>query len=412
MHYFSYNGFCLSPRGGTLPEGAVALFEPFSPLVFLVARDPMVSRGLFAIRALEELYEPEGIDLLLPPPEHETDDTLARFVREYGATVANTAFSRWFSVLQAISSQGETKPRVNLVGLGNVGGTTAIGLKLLGTDLAQIGVFDNDPNQCLRYEAELNQVLPVDDGETLPPICILQEDELFDCEALLFTAARAVPEVGAESGGDVRMMQYEANRELLRGYATSARESGFSGLFCQISDPVDQLSRAVFLMSNQNERGEYDWQGLLPEQVRGFGLGVMHARAIYSAQRDGIDTENLRVYGPHGNGLVIANAPSEGYDDACSRALTHKAESANLLVRAYGFKPYLAPGLSSAAVSVLRALRGEWHDAAVPLGGAYFGCRARITKQGSQQRREALNGELFARIVESFRKLEEFQADE
>lgn len=411
MHYFSFNGFCLTPHGGTLPEGAIALSEPFSPLVFLVARDPAKSRGIFAIHALEELNEPEGIDLLLPPPEHETDDALARFVRKYGATVANTTFSRWFPVLRAFSMLGETKPRVNLVGLGNVGGTTAIGLKLLGTDLAQIGIYDYDPNQCLRYEAELNQVLPVWDEEMLPSISILAKEALFACDAFLFTAARAVPEVGAESGGDVRMMQYEANRALLRAYAKSARESGFSGLFCQISDPVDQLSRAVFLMSNQNERGEYDWQGLLPEQVRGFGLGVMHARAIYSAQRDGIDNENLRVYGPHGNGLVIANAPSEGYDDVCSRALTHKAESANLLVRSFGFKPYLAPGLSSAAVSVLRALRGEWHDAAVPLGGAYFGCRAVLTKQGPQQRRESLNEELFARVAESYRKLEEFQAE-
>ncbi len=411
MKYYSYNGFCLSPCGGTLPEGAIALFEPFDPLVFLVERDPKTSRGLFAIQTIEELDEPEGIALLLPPPQKETDDALSRFVREHGATVANTSFSRWFSVLQAFHAQGETKPRVNLVGLGNVGGTTAIGLKLLGTDLAQIGIYDYDPNQSLRYEAELNQVLPMRDDEMLPPISILAKEDLFACEAFLFTAARAVPEVGAESGGDVRMMQYEANRELLRQYAKSARESGFSGLFCQISDPVDQLSRAVFLMSNQDERGKYDWQGLLPEQVRGFGLGVMHARAIYSAQKDGIDTENLRVYGPHGNGLVIANAPNSGYDDPCSRALTHKAESANLLVRSFGFKPYLAPGLSSAAVSVLRALRGDWHDAAVPLGGAYFGCRAVLTKQGPQQRREALHDELFTRIAESFRKLEEFQAE-
>jgi hypothetical protein len=411
MNYFSYNGFCLSPCGGTLPEGAIALSEPFDPLVFLVERDPIKSRGLFAIHALEELDEPEGIGLLLPSPEHKTNDALSRFVRKQGATVANTAFARWFSVLQAFQVRGETKPRVNLVGLGNVGGTTAIGLKLLGTDLTQIGIYDYDPNQCLRYEAELNQVLPVKDNETLPSISILAREDLFACEAFLFTAARAVPEVGAESGGDVRMMQYEANRDLLRSYAKAARESGFSGLFCQISDPVDQLSRAVFLMSNQNDRGEYDWQGLLPEQARGFGLGVMHARAIYSAQKDGIDAASLRVYGPHGNGLVIANAPNEGYDDACARALTHKAESANLLVRSFGFKPYLAPGLSSAAVSVLRALRGEWHDAAVPLGGAYFGCRTRLTKQGSQQRREALNGELFARIAESYRKLEEFQAE-
>lgn len=411
MKLYAYRGFCLADHGGQVPQDAQEVPEPFDPLVFLVNRDPNTSRGLFAIRSLAELDEPEGMNLLLPPPEDTADDALTHFVRAFGASVANTAFLRWFSVLQTVRTRGETKPRVHLVGLGNVGGTTAIGLKLLGTDLALIGVYDYDPNQCLRYEAELNQVLPARDDETLPPIQILRREELFDCDALLFTAARAVPEVGAESGGDVRMMQYAANRDLLRQYANTARESGFSGLFCQISDPVDQLSRAVFLMSNQNERGEYDWNGLLPEQVRGFGLGVMHARAVYSAEKDGMDAKNLRIYGPHGNGLIIANAPNDGYDAAQSRVLTHQAETANLAVRSYGFKPYLAPGLSSAAVSVLRALRGEWHDAAVPLGGAYFGCRARLTKQGSLQRRELLHEELAARIAESYRKLEEFQTE-
>ena len=150
----------------------------------------------------------------------------------------------------------------------------------------------------------------------LPPVVIRSEEAVFDCDALLFTAAGAVPEIGAESGGDVRLMQFEVNRELLRAYARRARERGFTGLFFQISDPVDQLSRATFLMSNQNERGEYDWRGLLPEQVRGFGLGVMRARAAYAAERQGIRTDEIRAYGPHGKGLVIANAPDEGYDDA------------------------------------------------------------------------------------------------
>ena len=411
MKFYSYNGFCLAEHGGRVPEGAAAVSEPFDPLVFLVSRDPKTSRGLFAIHSLGELDEPEGISLLLPPPEDKNDDTLARFVREHGATVANTAFSRWFPVLNAFRARGAAKPRVNLIGLGNVGGTTAIGLKLLGTDLSEIGIYDRDENLCLRYEAELNQVLPARDGETLPPIRVAPENELFDCDALLFTAAKAVPEVGAESGGDVRMMQFTANRDMLRTYAKRARECGFAGLFCQISDPVDQLSRAVFFMSNQNEQGEFDGNGLLPEQVRGFGLGVMHARGLYSAEKEGVDTANLRVYGPHGNGLVIANAPNEDYDDQISRALTHKAETANLSVRALGFKPYIAPGLSSAAVSVLRMLRGEWHDAAVPLGGAYFGCRARLTQAGAEQRREALHPELCQRISESYRKLEEFHAE-
>ena len=412
--FFRYEDFCFCPHGGLLPEGAVAVSKPFTPLVFLVSREPKTSRGFFAIHSIAELDEPEGVGLLLPPAQEQQTDELSDFVRLHGASVVNTAFSRWLNVLSAYFALITKRPRVNLVGLGNVGGTTALGLKLLGTGLTEIGIYDRDKKQCLRYEAELNQVLPVREDEPLPQIRVVTEDELFRCDALLFTAARAVPEVGAESGGDVRMMQYEANRALLKDYAKRARESEFCGVFCQISDPVDQLSRAMFLMSNTNEEGEFDGAGLLPEQVRGFGLGVMRARALYYAQKEGIDASALCAYGPHGGGLVVANAPDERYDDALSLRLTQLAREANLRLREIGVKPYIAPGLSSAAISILRALDGDWHDSAVPLGGAYFGCRARLGEHGPETLRQPLNERLFLRIAESWkdlRRLDETWAD-
>jgi hypothetical protein len=83
---------------------------------------------------------------------------------------------------------------------------------------------------------------------------------------------------------------------------------------------------------------------------------------------------------------------------------------ANLAIRKLGYKPYIAPGLSSAAVSLLRAARGDWHDAAVPVGSAYFGCRTRCTKNGTEILREPLDPALVLRITESYIKLEEFNA--
>lgn len=409
MEFFRYKSFCLCPRGGALPAGAVRAEEPFSPLLFLVSRDPLFSRGFFAIRDLSELDEPEGTGLLTPTRQADPAEGLGRFVAEHGASVVNTAFSRWEAVVEAYWRKSERR-RVSLVGLGNVGGTTAIALKLLGSDLETIALYDANESLRLRYEGELNQVLPLHDGERLPQIVLLPQEQLFSCEAVLFTAARSVPEAGQEQGRDVRMMQYEANRELLRSFARQARETNFTGLFAQISDPVDQLSRAVFLMSNQNGRGEFDWNGLLPEQVRGFGLGVMHARAIYYAGRSGADTETVCTFGPHGKGLVVANAPDEGYDEALSLRLTRQTEEANVEIRKLGYKPYLAPGISSAAVSVLRALRGEWHDAAVPLGGAYFGCRSRLGENGPELLRTPLHEELIRRIELSYGELRRFDA--
>ena len=60
---------------------------------------------------------------------------------------------------------------------------------------------------------------------------------------------------------------------------TSSRERKFRGLFLVMSDPVDPLCRAAYLASNRDEAGNLDHQGLLPEQIRGLGLGVMNARS-------------------------------------------------------------------------------------------------------------------------------------
>ena len=66
MNFYAYEDLCLCPMGGSLPESAAAVAAPFAPLVFLLERDPACSRGIFAVRSLSEVTEPENPDLLLP----------------------------------------------------------------------------------------------------------------------------------------------------------------------------------------------------------------------------------------------------------------------------------------------------------------------------------------------------------
>ena len=405
-----WNEFCLCGEAEMFPAGSVPVEEPFSPLVFLVRREGLTGRGLFAIQSLGELYEDNSVECLLPCRQMVPEDRqkLEGFVRSHGACVLNTAFVNCFSYLRAYTSGAKKKTyRVTLVGLGDVGGTVLTGLKLLGHELSEIAVYDPNEALCARYEMELNQVLRERDGQQLPKVTVCPEERLFDCDLFVFTASRGVP--GLDSGvNDVRMAQYSANRAMLAAYAGKAREARFSGLFCQVSDPVDQLARAVFLESNRDGTGKTDYAGLLPEQVQGFGLGVMAARAAYYAEREGVDFSEGRVYGPHGKGLIVANHCGAGYDDALSRRLTDLTQTANLRVRELGFKPYIAPGLSSAAVSLLRLLRGEDHYGAVPLGGTYFGCVSRFTPQGLLLRREELCGALMTRLTQTHKMLREF----
>lgn len=405
MEFRSWQGFCLCDLGGGFPPEAVPA-QPFAPIVLTVRRDALRSRGCFAVQTAAEALEPEGIAALLPSKAAAPAE-LDALVRTFGgATVLNTAFSHAFSYLAR--ERKTTGLCAVLVGLGDVGGTLLTALKLLGREFSELAIFDPNEALCRRYELELNQVLSPD-GTPLPKVTICPPERLFDCDVFLFTASRGVPPLGSQVR-DVRMAQFARNREMLDGYAARARAERFGGLFCQISDPVDQLSRAVFLRSNRSDAGVFDAAGLLPEQVRGFGLGVMAARAAYYAEKCGVDFTNGRVYGPHGADLVVANDPVH-YDAAISERLTDLTVTANLRVRELGFKPYIAPALSSAAVSILRLLRGETCFSAVPMGAAYFGCRSRTTPTGILTEREPLHPALVRRLEETHRRLEEFFDD-
>lgn len=406
MELKTWKNFCLCGMGGAFPAEAQKVDALFSPLVFLVHRDPMRSRGWFAISSIDELYEQEDCSVLLPPCAYPASEQLRKFVSKNGATVLNTAFANAFAFLA--TEKKHTALRATLVGLGDVGGTLLTALKLLGREFSELRIYDPNEAQCRRYEMELNQVLSLD-GSALPRVTICSRENLFDCDIFLFTASRGVPAVGAEVS-DVRMAQFERNRDMLSAYAKMARDAGFLGLFCQISDPVDQLARIVFLHSNRDERNNYDAKGLLPEQVQGFGLGVMAARASYYASNRGFDFSCGRVYGPHGGGLIAANHPTS-YDAALSETLTQDTVSANLRVRELGFKPYIAPALSSAAISILRLIRGQMHYGAVPMGGAYFGCQSRMTAQGLSVLREPLHPALYGRIQAVHKMLEDFSYD-
>ena len=288
-----------------------------------------------------------------------------------------------------------SKCRVTLLALGDVGSTLLMGLRLMGGDvIGSIGICDVRPGVSERWEFELNQIQSPD-GAALPPVDIIAPEQLFDGDVFLFCASRMIPDTSV-TVGDVRMAQYGLNRELVSIYARMARDRRYRGLFCVVSDPVDPLCRAVLRES-----------GLSPVQIRGFGLGVMHARALYYARRDPRFASYLtegRAFGPHGEDLVLANSIAH-YDDALSRELTDKVAHANLEMRKLGYKPYVAPALSSGALSLLALLRGQWHYSSVYDGQVFMGCRNRLTPAGIETEALTLPPALQKRIDDTRAKL-------
>ena len=378
-------------------------------IFYLVDGDPVLGRGSFRANHPGQLADPHSLNVLDASrlPSVALDDKLSAAIAEGRLTVVNRSRPNWERALEPPKSG---KKQVNILAIGDVGSTLLTGLKLLGGDVIErIGICDLSEQLTARWEFEMGQVsLPWDYG-AFPEVEVVDVDHLFDCDVLVFVASKGIPPIGSGIR-DVRMAQFESNAAIVRHYARVAREKQFRGLWAAVSDPVDPLAKTAYLESNHDENGVWDGMGLLPEQVQGYGLGVMNARAAYYAKRDARFASFLtdgRAYGPHGDGLWVANSLSH-YDDDLSRALTEATVTANLKMRELGFKPYVAPALSSGALSLLLTLRGEWHCGSVYLGGVYLGCKNRYTPAGIEtELLPSVPDALFAHIMDAARKLKE-----
>ena len=409
MGYYQYKDHILYTEE-TLAWEKLERLPAAGEVLYLFRRPPLTGRETFAVTAPALLTAAEGPETLCSRDETPAD-LPADLLAAVRVRAVNAAHPRWEELLER--KKAPEKRRVHLLALGDVGSTLAIGLRLLGGDnISAIGVCDMRPNVAERWVFELGQIDTPAGDRDFPAVEKVEPEDLFNCDVFLFCASRFVPDTAVKSG-DVRMAQYELNRDLAVSYARRARDEGFGGMFCVVSDPVDPLCRAALLESNKNEAGELDCKGLFPHQVRGFGLGVMHARARYYADRDPRFEEYLRTgraYGPHGEGLVIANSVEpDRYDGALSRELTERTKHANLEMRAMGFKPYVAPALSSGALSLLDCLRGQWHFSSTYLDGVFMGARNRLGALGIELERLPLPEDLLERIrgtMDELRRIE------
>lgn len=404
-HYYTYDGRTLC-SAGALPYPEISALPETGEVLWVFHRPPLAGRDTFPVTDPAQLTEREGVASLCAAPGPEgLPRELTDAIRAGRVRAVNLAHPR-FEELTAPLPRPE-KVRVNLLALGDVGSTLLMGLRLMGGDvISSIGICDLREGVAQRWEFELNQIQLPGPYDVLPPVEIVSPEQLFDGDVFLFCASRFVPDTAVKTG-DVRMAQYRLNRELAALYAQKARQARYRGLFCVVSDPVDPLCRAVLTESNRAPGGGMDYQGLLTCQVRGFGLGVMNARAAYYARKDPRFASFLtegRSFGPHGEDLVIANSIRH-YNDALSRQLTEQAVRANLRMRELGFKPYVAPALSSGALSLLLCLRGQWHCSSTYLDGVFMGARNRVLPTGTELERLPLPRQLQDRLQTTMDRL-------
>ena len=411
IFYYSLNGkklFSITKQKNLKAAEGSGFFSSDDTIYFLGSLPLNKSRGSFCISDSSLLFaEKENLDLLKTPENKPlVPEKLSLKISNRQVVYVNTSYPKWRDLLDYVAPE---KWKVNILALGDVGSTLLIGLKLLGgSTISRIGIHDRIPENQKRLEIEMNQVaLPFNNN--LPEVEIVEYDDLFDCDMFVFCASKGVPPVGT-SVKDVRMVQFEENAKIISEYAKLARKKNFKGRFSVVSDPVDQLCYTVFKESNTDNDGNWDNKGLFPEQIKGYGLGVMNARAIYYSKQD----ENLkdyehkgRAFGPHGKDLVIADNIYD-YDNEHSLKLTEQTVKANLAIRDLGYKPYIAPSLSSGAISLLATMTGKWHYSSNFIGGAYMGSKNRNLSTGLELERITMDKELEKRLLATYNKLRDF----
>lgn len=410
FYYICQNQVCFSQKEYTdLPRIDESQAKKKDGLLYaFLELNPEKSRRSFCLsEASLLLLQNEGLNLLQKrrEPGLVLPDWLLQKTNDRKVMAINRSYPNWKN---AFSIKHPYKWRVHIAGLGDVGGTLLMGLRLLGGScIDHIGIFDRSREKMLRWQYEVNQIYGPSDIP-FPSVDIIAKEDVFNCDLFIFCIAARVPAIG-EEGKDVRMVQLEENAKILSTYGKQARAVEYQGLFAVVSDPVDLLCKSLLLSSNQNEKGIYDFKGLAPEQIQGYGLGVMHARALYYAnqQKDTIHYEKEgRAFGPHGEDLVIADSIKNYHEDR-SLFLTEKAKTANMEVRKTGFKPFIAPALSSGALSLIATLKGNWHYSATYMGGVYMGAKNRYHPSGTEIEMLELPQRLFERLEYTYRRLED-----
>jgi malate/lactate dehydrogenase len=400
MFYYNYkNKYLFSLEDNYGYEKVAGIPDSLNELYFLYKFDKAKSKRTYALADESDLFNvEENLDMLkLKDNCREVPENIISLIKQRKVKAVNTAYDNFEDCLSMMEN---TKKTVNLLALGDVGSTLLVGLKLLGgNSISKIGIFDRSPEKIKRWEYEMNQTSFPFDFNLMPEVHGIEKNQLFDCDMFVFCASKGVPPVGAE-GIDVRMVQFEENAKLIKEYALMAAEKNFKGIFAVVSDPVDLLCSTVL----NESKGV-----LVPEQIKGYGLGVMNARAAYYSKKHEKYSSYLtegRAYGPHGNDLVIANSIIN-YDDALSKELTKLAVEANLEVRKTGFKPYVAPALSSGAISIIGTLEGTWHYSSNYLGGVFMGAKNRNLPSGLEIEKINMPEALFKRIHNTYNNLKE-----
>ncbi|MBI5755012.1 hypothetical protein HZA41_02225, partial [Candidatus Peregrinibacteria bacterium] len=251
--------------------------------------------------------------------------------------------------------------------------------------ISQLGILNHSLDPLFR--AKMLELEHIATGNSTQLTKFENEEDLFrTSDVVLFIVSDVVPSLTIQKPKqtDVRMVQFPFNLGILRQYLEIAKNSQFSGLFAIVSDPPDHLATAVNNEIAQKISGNpYSSERLGNHQLPAFSGLLNFSRAEWVIRNMG--DENLKdsfrregdVFGPHGQGLVVANARGDNFDPDLSRVVSQMASVANYAVRQAGKLPYDAPGVNL-ALGIIDILCGKDGPISLHIGNVTCGVRAKL----------------------------------
>lgn len=232
--------------------------------------------------------------------------------------------------------------KISIIGAGSVGATLAFNLALKGS-VTEIALIDSN-----REKAEA-EVLDIKQGASMGRPVKLEATEYEACKdsdiVVITAGARQHP-------GETRMDLLNRNVSIMKSITGSVMETGFSGIFLIITNPVDVLTWVVFAES-----------GLLPSRVIGSGTTLDSSRLReYVARRCRVNPQNIHGYilGEHGDTsfpawsmLTIGGVPLEEFCPVCGACEDFEdfKKSALLEIRQAAYKIIAAKGSTYYAIA-------------------------------------------------------------
>ncbi len=197
---------------------------------------------------------------------------------------------RWLKIIEHILSEQSMKS-VGIIGFGTVG-SEAASLLLTIKKLERINLYSPNKTKLIGEVMDLRSANPNTDVH----ICHNYSEVIQESDAIILTLKSSQKE---KTATQERTQRIKSHLNIIWDLTRQLRKNKYRGYILVVTNPVDILSSALYYYSNMNDAKQWDWGGLLTNQVLGIGIGLDYQRLRTFTNTD------FELVGEHGENILL-----------------------------------------------------------------------------------------------------------